>query len=289
MLWLFKCKYCRVPIFFQSGKLSSKGGLSLSSAPTVGKLLLIDMTMMGQIVGHSDTFQSTTDVALCQQMFKHSNLHSIGGINTSNFSPGNLVAFNNVLLRNNNTFEPFTNHNPHVYSTVMDSGVSWTVVNSHSIFTPGSLSKFAKPIPLAGIAGSHQVEYSGRIALETVDKKGNIIPVEHTVMVNVNLPYIILSPQAFLKESAKSVDEHFSIYADRTEWIVDSNHCVNLPYDSRFLPRLMLFKQGQAEPSLKAFFSLLHSSNRNLSLSGPIFSSNGTTSWGTHHFILLTH
>jgi hypothetical protein len=109
------------------------------------------------------------------------------------------------------------------------------------------------------------VEYTGKISLETIDTEGNIIPSEQTVMVNENLPCILLSPQAFLQESAKSIDDHFSIYADRTEWHVDGSHRVDIPYDSSFLPRLTLFTPGHAEPALKAFFTLFHSSNRNLS------------------------
>ncbi len=48
-----------------------------------------------------------------------------------------------------------TNNNPHIYSAIIDSGASCTVITSFDMIVPGSLHKLAKPIPLAGIAGGH--------------------------------------------------------------------------------------------------------------------------------------
>ena len=141
------------------------------------------------------------------------------------------VALTATLQQKNDSFKRFTDHNPHVHSAIVDSGASGCCANDFSLILPGTLRKLDKPIPLEGIAGGYQVEYIGKISLETVDSDGNILPVEQTVMVNEKLPCILLSPQALLHESAKSFDDHFSVFADRTEWHVDGTHRVDIPYD----------------------------------------------------------
>ena len=109
------------------------------------------------------------------------------------------------------------------------------------------------------------VEYTGKINMETLDRHGKPFQIQATVMVNEELPCILVSPQALLQENASSVDDHFRIYADWVEWHVDNDHLPNLEYNSSFLPRLPMFPAGKYKPTLKAFFSVFHHNNQNLS------------------------
>jgi hypothetical protein len=199
-----------------------------------------------------------------EQMRKHR--RSKGLIDTTLIKPGErAVLLSHKLPLQNHTFCDITNYNSDVHNAVVDTGASASVVNSFDLIVEGSLRRLSDPIPLVGIAGGHQVEYVGKIEMETVDKQGKIVPLQQTVMINEELPCILISPQSLLNESAKSVDDHFSVYADRTEWHIDGQHRVNIAYDSSFLPRIPLFRKGKAEPTVKTFFTLFHPSNRNLS------------------------
>ena len=91
-------------------------------------------------------------------------------------------------------------------------------MNDASLIIPGTLCRIDKPIALDGIAGGHLVEHTGEIDMETLDRHGNPFRIRATVMVNEELPCILVSPQALLHEEALSVDDHFRIYADRVEW-----------------------------------------------------------------------
>ena len=158
---LFQCAHCDF-LSWLSKKGSSKGAIPHHSAVLTGpKLLLIGMTMMGQISGQANAFQLSSDLAQQHRMQKYRNPK--GGINISNITPGDLVALNTTLKRQDDTFKTLTNNNPNIISTVVDTGASWHVSKYPRLCIPGSLRRLDQPIPLEGIAGGHQIEYTGRM------------------------------------------------------------------------------------------------------------------------------
>ena len=115
------------------------------------------------------------------------------------------------------------------------------------------------------------MEYVGRALWETIDDYGNIIPFQDEVFINESIPYKLLSPQAFLahhKDGTRTgkIDDHFRIYKDRSEWHLRGKKVLTLGYDQSFFPRITLFSQGKAVPTLKALTGSLDPSNKNLSM-----------------------
>ena len=217
------------------------------------------------MVGQSDTFQLRADTALRKQLRPFRNRLN-GCLDTNKIPAGSIRhALNMKVRESTEAFDEFTKHTPNSYSAVIDTGASWTAVPYKELCVPGSIKKLQDPIELDGIAGGLLIEYTGRLEAETIDRHGNVFTFQTTVMLNEDLPGILISPQALLKDQRDNLDDHFRVYYDRVEWHARGQHLLDVPYDSSFLPRLTFFKQGEAENSLKAFHSALHDSNKNLS------------------------
>ena len=255
----------------KNNPLSSKGANARSKGangpPRLSgpKTLLTSMAMLQSISGHTNTFQLRSTEHLRSQLRRHVGKGINLGLDTNGLDVETRLALKMRLRSTEDTFHHLTQDHPNVHSAILDSGASWTAINNPSLVVPGTLCKLDTPIALDGIAGGHLVEHTGEINMETLDRHGNPFQIRATVMVNEELPCILVSPQALLQETASSVDDHFRIYADRVEWHVDNDHLLNLEYDSSFLPRLPMFPAGQSEPTLKAFFSVFHQTNQNLS------------------------
>ena len=233
--------------------------------PIKKKLLLSAMAMMGSVVGKHDTFDLSANAALRRNL-RHYRSKLDGRLDTNKIPRGPVLhALQMKLRESHEMFVRFTSQNPDSYSSILDTGASWTAINDKSLCDPGSIHKLDEPIELDGIAGGLLIEYTGKMKAETIDKHGNVFPFETTVLIHEDLPGILVSPQALLKDQTDNVDDHFRIYHDRVEWHAREQHLLNLYYDSSFLPRFQFFKRGQAESSLKAFHSTIHDSNKNLS------------------------
>ena len=232
--------------------------------PFKRQLLLSSMMMLGSLIGHSDTFQLRADVALRKELRSfRSKLN--GGLDTNRVAAGPLRhALNMKIQETDQTFKEFTKYNPNTHSAVIDTGASWTAVPNKELCVPGSIRKLEAPIELDGIAGGLMIEQAGKLKAETIDRHGNVFSFETTVMIHEDLPGILISPQALLKDQKGNLDDHFRVYYDRVEWHARGKHLLDVPYDSSFLPRMTFFKEGEAEASLKAFHSALHDSNKNL-------------------------
>jgi len=70
------------------------------------------MTMMGQLSGQANGFQLSSDLVQQHRMQKYRNPK--GGVNISNITPGDLVALNITLKRQDDTFKTLTNNNPNI-------------------------------------------------------------------------------------------------------------------------------------------------------------------------------
>ena len=247
----------------------SKGAMAKSKGAfrrlPKSKMLLAAMAMLHSASGHSDLFQLRSSEHLRNQLLPHVGKGINKGLDTNGLDCETRMALKMRLRSTEDTFHHITQDHPNVHSAILDSGASWTAVNNMSLIVPGTLCKLDKPIALDGIAGGHMVEHTGEINMETLDRHGNPFQIRTSVMINEDLPCILVSPQALLQEDSVSVDDHFRIYANRVEWHVDNDHLLNLEYDSSFLPRLQLFPLGKSEPTLKAFFSVFHHTNQNMS------------------------
>ena len=222
------------------------------------------MLMLGSVVGQNDTFQLKSETQLRKDLRKYRSKMN-GGLDTSTIPKGPLQrALKMKVKEASDVFEHFTEHNPNTYSTILDTGASMTAVPDKNMCEPGSIRKLPKAIELDGIAGGLMIEYTGRLKAETIDKNGNVFPFETTVMINDQLPGILVSPQALLFDQRDNLDDHFRVYHNRVEWHARNQHLLDIHYDSSFLPRFSFFQAGKAEESLKAFHSSVHSTNKNL-------------------------
>ena len=174
-------------------------------------------------------------------------------------------------LRNStDLFSKATGDHPHVFSAIVDSGCTHSTTNSFSDVDPKSIRKLSKPLNVGGVSGDILVEYVGRSNWETFDDFGNLLPFNDEVFINENLPYKLLSPQAFLahhKNGTKTgrPEDHFRIYRNRSKWNLNGKKVHTLGYDQSFLPCITLFSQGHSVPTLKALTLNLNPSNQNLS------------------------
>jgi GAG-pre-integrase domain len=105
--------------------------------------------------------------------------------------------------------------------------------------------------------------------VETLNLKGDVIPFKVDLLLSDKIPGLLISPQAFLSknrsgESIGKLEGHFRIFHDQAKWHNDGAHLLTMGYDSSFLPRITLFCQGKAQPTLKAMTSVLHSCNKKL-------------------------
>ena len=229
--------------------------------------LLAALTMLGTVAGQRETFLLQSDVQLRQNLRKY-RLPNTGALGTNRLNPKVRRALLQQMQDQDDIFQEISKNEPNTYSTIIDTGASASCVNDRNILVPGSLRRLQKPIKLDGIAGGQMVEYTGRVELETLDANGNLFSIQTKVMLNENLPCILISPQSVLKEAVDqhngNKQDHFSVYHDRGEWIAGDNCALTVNYDSSFLPRVTFFTKGHAESSLTAFYNVLHDSNKNL-------------------------
>ena len=129
----------------------------------------------------------------------------------------------------------------------------------------GTLKRLTKPISLGGIAGGLQVNYCGQVQWETIDDNGNVVVIRTKVFLQEQLTSRLFSPQAFLAKDPDGKSRFLQVLHDRGELHLSANSKISMKYDSSFLPRLMLFKSGSADTSMKALTgSLVLDSNMNL-------------------------
>ena len=87
-----------------------------------------------------------------------------------------------------------------ICTAVIDSGATFTTLNSTTLIVPGSLVKLDVPIELDGIAGGYMVEYKCLIKFECVKRNGDPYVRETEAFYHPDLPCMLLSPQAFLQD-----------------------------------------------------------------------------------------
>ena len=177
-----------------------------------------------------------------------------------------------------------TQHNPDILPAIVDTGANYSIFNSFQYVDPSSIRRLSSPVNVGGISGGLEVWFVGTTNCETVDEDGNVIPIQEQVLINEQLPFPILSPQAFLSHKANGgqgslptadftelqhdsgdLQEHFRVFHDRTEWHMQGRRILTMNYDDNYLPRLTLFRKGTALPTLTALNAVLSPTNRNLS------------------------
>ena len=129
-----------------------------------------------------------------------------------------------------------------VTQAILDSGCSFTALNSFRFVKPDSIRRLSKPIRIGGIAGGLDIHYVGITEFEVLFPSGKVVETfEEQCFVNEDLPDSLVSPQAFLshqpnlgkgeldtedfvelhRQEHSKFEQHFRIFADRTEWHKD--------------------------------------------------------------------
>ncbi|MGL5917792.1 MAG: hypothetical protein ACRCYM_00920, partial [Cetobacterium sp.] len=229
------------------------------------RLRLAAFAMLNAGLSEGELFSLKSDLQLRKQL-RCFRCKTNGSLDVSRIPDGNIkIALRTRIQEISTAFNDLTREAPNAFTAILDTGASWNAINDPKLCVPGSVRKLEKPIVLDGIAGGLPVTEKGTIEAETLAKDGSIHSFTTTAMINSSLPGNLLCPQAIvLSRVPNNVHDHFRVYHDRTEWIEDGNCKVNIPYDSSFLPRLTLFKKGEADASLKAFNGTVHESNKNL-------------------------
>jgi hypothetical protein len=94
-----------------------------------------------------------------------------------------------------------TRDTPHAFTSIIDTGCSFSATNTFKDVDPSSIRVLDKPMTLGGIAGSLEIKYVGRANWETLSDDGTIVPILEDVMIHEDLPGRLLSPQAFLSHN----------------------------------------------------------------------------------------
>ena len=176
-----------------------------------------------------------------------------------------------------------TQHNPDILPAIVDTGANYSIFNSFQYVEPSSIRRLSSPVNVGGISGGLEVWFVGTTNCETVDEDGNVIPIQEQVLINEQLPFPILSPQAFLSHKANGgqgalptadftklqhnagdLQEHFRVFHDRTEWHMQGRRILTMNYDENYLPRMTLFSKGTALSTLTSLNSVLSPNNKNL-------------------------
>ena len=144
---------------------------------------------------------------------------------------------------------------PEAYYVIVDSGASKVMTNNRADAIPGTLKKLDTPVEADGIAGGLTVEYKCMVAWETLDTYGNPINLVTPALVCEDLPCRLLSPQSFLTHSSKRLEDHFRVYCNRAECIINDAPMLSIDLDKSFLPSIPMFAPGSTEKTLKALTS----------------------------------
>ena len=227
-------------------------------------MLMVTFAMLNSVLGNSQGFQLRSESTFRNRLRKYRGYN--GQLETTNLSGGDLFALQQRVKASQEMFSAAIDGSKDAHSAVVDTGCSCSATNDPNDAIPGTLRKLDEPIELGGIAGGLKIEWMAKANWETLDNNGKVQPIQLDVLIHESLPSRLLSPQAFLKHSSQNVDDHFRVYADHSEWHQDGRNILTLNYDNSFLPRIVLFNQGKALPTLEALTSVLHNSNANLSV-----------------------
>ena len=239
------------------------------SVPSSRQRLLLMFGLINSVaLGSASPFELSSDLSHLSTLRRMRSCQ--GELRTNKLNNHDLAIVQRHLRESGDQFLHAIGHNNNVFSAIVDTGCSHSATNTFSDVDPQSIRKLDKPITLDGIAGGLIINYIGKANWETLDDLGNIVPFSENVLIHEELPNRLLSPQAFLGHNpdgsrAGHVSDHLRIYHDRSEWHLSGRKLLTMGYDRTFLPRLTLFSKGEAQTTLQALTSVLHSTNHNLS------------------------
>lgn len=193
----------------------------------------------------------------------------LGDLKTESLTEHDRAVLQRNLRSSGQHFQQMTQHSPHAFTCIVDSGCSFSATNTFSDVDPTTIRKLTTPVRLGGIAGDLMISYVGTANWETLDDRGNVVPFHEEVLIHTSLPDRLLSPQAFLArrsngEKFGKVRDHFRVYHNQAEWHQNGSKLLTMEYDNAFMPRLILFSKGESLTTLKSMSSTLRSDNRNL-------------------------
>ena len=245
----------------------TKQAIRTTQATRSRRLKLLSTMLLFTQTATSTSVMELSSSKQLQQCVRKCRSSVDGSVNLSNITNKEaLCALKMQWQTNTQTFQSLTAEVKGALTGIVDTGATLCAVPDENLCKPGSIHTLPEPRMLDGISGGLMIKRMGLLEAECVDLKGRLQVIEVPTIVHPELPGIILSPQALMGNIAlNKVKDHFRIYHDHMELHMGSEHLLDIPYNDSFLPSMTFFKKGTADASLKAFNSVLHSSNKNLS------------------------
>ena len=255
----------------------------IRNAPLIGgRSLALFLSAFCNLSGSVAPFELSSQKSFTQKLRKYRSFQ--GELQTNTLSQ---VDLDKLQLRLKSECDNMVNYAQtalganveNMCSAIVDTGCSFTTVNSFKWVEPGSIRRLANPIQVGGIAGKLQIEFFGMSNMETLLPNGKVQPFPMPCLIHEQLPHVLVSPQVFLSqflhgrsalspeqylERAESMsqieyEQHFRVFHNRCEWHNDGHKLMDLKYDCSFLPRITLFRQGTALSTTQGLFSAFQS------------------------------
>lgn len=188
-------------------------------------------------------------------------------LSTRNLDKATLTTLQHTIWLDASGFHSVMSSHDTALQAIIDTGASNSGTSDASDFVPGTLRKLDKPTQIGGIAGDIPIHCKGVLKWETLDDHGQVTEFRATGFLAPGPPTRPFSPQSFSDECDLEED-HFQAFHDRTEWHMNGRKRCTIPCDgSTFLPKIVLFRDGSTERTLKAMAGCISAeTNQNLTL-----------------------
>jgi len=215
------------------------------------KLLAVLTALNGCLAQGQSHFQVKSEQEYDSHLRKYRSYQ--GELRSDKLNHQDLLGLQRCVQADDTHFKMATANHKHIFSVIVDTGCTHSCTNTFSDVDPLSIRKLNPPMKLDGIAGGIQVEFVGAATWETLDNSGNIVPFVDQVFIHEDLPTRLLSPQAFLAHhkdgtGTGTLQDHFRIYGDRSEWHLRGKKLLTLGYDHSFPSSHYIVLQGRGHP-----------------------------------------
>ena len=152
-------------------------------------------------------FHLKSESQLCQHFCQFWSFQGL--MNVDKLQPTDKSLLHQHITQTNAEFAAAAGGNANVFNAICDTGCSFSVTNDAQDAVPGSMQKLDAPITLGGIAGSLKIEHVCTVQWDAIDDYGNVAKLNMKAFYHPDIPNCLLSPQAFLTETSKNLDDHF--------------------------------------------------------------------------------
>ena len=214
------------------------------------KLLLTAFALLTRTAVSSPVIALKSETLAKDSYRKHRDY--FGLLMTPSLNESTLCSLRHTIHLDSTSFHALMSDHQDVMQAVMDTGASHSCSPSAADFLPGSLQPLTDPIRIGGIAGDLPVTHEGTLQWETLGNDGSIVKFHTKGLLVPKLPTRLFSPQSFLRDDQR-LEDHFSVYHDRIEWIERERKLCTVSHCPRtFLPKMILFRAGSTAKTLQA-------------------------------------